>query len=171
MATGTIRLHRVLRATPSASIGHSSTPTRWRSGFRRTASPARFITWTPKSAAPTGCRSRTSRHGNGHSFGGEYLELVPVETIRYTDRFDDPNLPGEMQTTVTLKPVSCGTEIERRAGRDARGRSRSRCATSAGRSRSRNSRSSSSRRSLGSAAATGPAALATGRRPCGWPQP
>ncbi len=49
--------------------------------------------------------------GNGHSFGGVYLELVPSEKIRYTDKFDDPNLPGEMQTTVSLKPVSCGTEI------------------------------------------------------------
>ena len=49
--------------------------------------------------------------GHGHSFGGEYRELVPFEQIRYTDRFDDPNLPGEMQTTVTLKQVSCGTEL------------------------------------------------------------
>jgi uncharacterized protein YndB with AHSA1/START domain len=49
--------------------------------------------------------------GHSHSFGGTYLELVPHERIRYSDRFDDPNLPGEMQTTVTLKPVSCGTEV------------------------------------------------------------
>lgn len=49
--------------------------------------------------------------GNGHSFGGEYLEIVPNERIRYTDRFDDPNLPGVIEVTVTLKPVSCGTEI------------------------------------------------------------
>ena len=49
--------------------------------------------------------------GKGHSFGGEYRELVPNERIRYTDKFDDPNLPGEMQTTVTLKQVSCGTEL------------------------------------------------------------
>jgi uncharacterized protein YndB with AHSA1/START domain len=49
--------------------------------------------------------------GNGHSFGGEYLELVPHERIRYTDKFDDPNLPGEMNVIVTLKPVSCGTEF------------------------------------------------------------
>ena len=50
--------------------------------------------------------------GNSHSFGGEYLELVPNQLIRYTDKFDDPNLPGEMQVTVSLKPVSCGTEID-----------------------------------------------------------
>jgi uncharacterized protein YndB with AHSA1/START domain len=49
--------------------------------------------------------------GKGQSFGGEYLELVPHERIRYTDKFDDPNLPGEMQTTVTLEKVSCGTEL------------------------------------------------------------
>jgi len=49
--------------------------------------------------------------GNSHSFGGTYLELVPHERIRYTDKFDDPNLPGEMQTTITLKKVFCGTEL------------------------------------------------------------
>jgi uncharacterized protein YndB with AHSA1/START domain len=49
--------------------------------------------------------------GNGHSFGGEYLELVPSEKIVYTDRFDDPNLPGAMRTTITLKPVLCGTDL------------------------------------------------------------
>jgi uncharacterized protein YndB with AHSA1/START domain len=51
-------------------------------------------------------------NGQGHSFGGSYRELVPSEKIRYTDVFDDPNLPGEMQTTIVLKPVSCGTDIE-----------------------------------------------------------
>lgn len=49
--------------------------------------------------------------GSGHSFGGEYLELVPHQRIRYTDKFDDPNLPGEMRVTVVLTKVSCGTEI------------------------------------------------------------
>jgi uncharacterized protein YndB with AHSA1/START domain len=49
--------------------------------------------------------------GDSHSFGGRYLELVPHERIRHTDKFDDPNLPGEMQTTVSLKKVSCGTEV------------------------------------------------------------
>jgi uncharacterized protein YndB with AHSA1/START domain len=49
--------------------------------------------------------------GTGHSFGGEYLEIVPNERIRYTDRFDDPNLPGVIEVTIELKPVSCGTEI------------------------------------------------------------
>ena len=49
--------------------------------------------------------------GHGHSFGGEYRELVPHERIRYSDKFDDPNLPGEMETTVSLRPVTCGTEL------------------------------------------------------------
>ena len=49
--------------------------------------------------------------GNAHSFGGEYLELIPNERIRYTDRFDDPNLPGEMRTTIDLRQVACGTEL------------------------------------------------------------
>lgn len=49
--------------------------------------------------------------GNGHAFGGTYRELVPFEKIRYTDKFDDPNLPGEMQATITLKKVLCGTEL------------------------------------------------------------
>src|ERR671921_758840 len=50
--------------------------------------------------------------GKSHSFGGEYVELTPHERIRYTDRFDDPDLPGEMQTTITLKMVPCGTELD-----------------------------------------------------------
>ena len=49
--------------------------------------------------------------GNGHTFGGEYLELVPFEKIRYSDRFDDPGLPGQMQTTIVFRPVACGTEL------------------------------------------------------------
>ena len=53
----------------------------------------------------------TFSNGQTHSFGGEYLELVPNEKLRYTDKFDDPNLPGTMQTTVTLNPVSVGTEV------------------------------------------------------------
>jgi uncharacterized protein YndB with AHSA1/START domain len=49
--------------------------------------------------------------GHSHSFGGDFLELVPNERIRHTDKFDDPNLPGQMQTTITIKKVSCGTEL------------------------------------------------------------
>ena len=62
-------------------------------------------------AARTRCRSPISRSGKSHSFGGEYLELAQNERIRWTDRFDDPNLPGEMKVTVSLKKVSVGTEV------------------------------------------------------------
>jgi uncharacterized protein YndB with AHSA1/START domain len=75
--------------------------------------------WIHRKGSPNGCKGR--RHvqdvvyqfttGKSHSFGGAYVELKPHERIRYTDKFDDPNLPGEMQTTITLNKVSCGTEL------------------------------------------------------------
>ena len=111
MPTNTIRLHRVLRATPERV-------------YRAFLDPDAMVKWLPPngftgkvhhSDARVGGSYRMSftnfTSGHGHSFGGEYLELVPHERIRHTDRFDDPNLPGEMQTTVTLKKVSCGTEL------------------------------------------------------------
>ncbi len=111
MPTSTIRLHRVLRATPERV-------------FRAFVDAGAMAKWLPPYGftctvhhldAKVGGRYRMSfvnfTTGHGHSFGGEYLELVPLEKIRYTDTFDDPNLPGEMQTTVTLTPVSCGTEL------------------------------------------------------------
>ena len=61
--------------------------------------------------SPDRRQGRRCSTGHGHSFGGKYLELVPNERIRHTDTFDDPNLPGEMQTTISLKKVSCGTEL------------------------------------------------------------
>jgi uncharacterized protein YndB with AHSA1/START domain len=112
MTTGTIRLHRVLRTTPERL-------------YRAFLEPDAIARWLPPygftcqvhhmDARPGGTHKMSFRNfgtGNGHSFGGEYLELVPFEKIRYTDRFDDPNLPGEMQTTVSLTPVSCGTELQ-----------------------------------------------------------
>ena len=116
----TVRFHRVLERRPSASTARFSIPTRWPSGCRRTGSPGRSISPTPASAGRTRCRSPTSPRGKSHSFGGKYLELVPHERLRYTDKFDDPNLPGEMTVTVTLKKVSVGTEIKHRAGGDPR---------------------------------------------------
>jgi uncharacterized protein YndB with AHSA1/START domain len=111
MSTGTIRLHRVLRANPQRV-------------YRAFLDPAAMAKWLPPYGftctvhhmdAQVGGTYKMSftnfTTGHGHSFGGEYRELVPFETIRYTDRFDDPNLPGQMQTTVTFKPVSCGTEL------------------------------------------------------------
>jgi len=111
MSERTIRLHRVLRTPPQKL-------------YRAFLEPAALCKWLPPFGftcqvhdldARVGGGFRMSFHnfssGNGHSFGGEYLELVPHERIRYTDRFDDPGLPGVMEVTVSLKPVLCGTEL------------------------------------------------------------
>jgi uncharacterized protein YndB with AHSA1/START domain len=107
----TIRLHRVLRATPERV-------------YRAFLDPEAMAKWLPPNGftgkvhqmdARVGGSYRMSftnfTTGQSHAFGGEYLELVPNERIRHTDRFDDPNLPGTMEVTITLKPVSCGTEM------------------------------------------------------------
>jgi uncharacterized protein YndB with AHSA1/START domain len=111
MTTGTIRLHRVFRAVPDRV-------------YRAFLEPEAMAKWLP----PFGYTCKVHHMdvkvggtykmsftnfatGQGHSFGGEYRELVPFEKIRYTDAFDDPGLPGEMQTTVTLRQVSCGTDV------------------------------------------------------------
>jgi uncharacterized protein YndB with AHSA1/START domain len=111
MPTGTVKLHRVLRAQPDRI-------------YRAFLDADAMAKWLP----PYGFTCKVHRldaqvggiyemsfvnfgTGQRHSFGGEYRELVPFERIRYTDRFDDPNLPGEMITTVTLRKVSTGTEI------------------------------------------------------------
>ena len=111
MPTNTIRLHRVLRATPDKV-------------YRAFLDPDAKVKWLPPHGftakvhhleAKVGGTYKMSftNFGNGqaHSFGGEYLELVPNERIRHTDKFDDPNLPGEMQVTISLKKVSCGTDL------------------------------------------------------------
>jgi len=112
MSTSTVRLHRVIRATPERI-------------YRAFLTPDAMVKWLP----PNGFTARVhemdarvgGRHkmsftnfsgGGGHDFGGEYLELVKDQRIRYSTRFDDPNLPGEMITTVTLAPVFCGTEMQ-----------------------------------------------------------
>lgn len=106
-----VRLHRVFAAKPEKV-------------YRAFLEPDAMAKWLP----PNGFTATMHHHdakvggtykmsfrnfttGQSHSFGGTYLELVPGERLRYTDRFDDPNLPGEMQVTVTLKGVSVGTEI------------------------------------------------------------
>jgi len=111
MSKGTVRLHRILRAPPERV-------------YRAFLDADAMAKWLP----PYGFTCRVDHMdarvggtfkmtfsnfsaGQGHSFGGEYLELVPSGKIRYTDVFDDPNLPGKMQTTVTLTQVSCGTDI------------------------------------------------------------
>ena len=112
MTTNTLRLHRVLRAPPDRV-------------YRAFLDADALAKWLP----PNGFTCKVHQHdpqvggsyrmsftnfstGNGHSFGGIYRELVPGERIRYDDRFDDPNLPGEMTTTITLRAVSCGTELQ-----------------------------------------------------------
>lgn len=111
MATGTVRLHRVLRAKPERiyrAFLDADAMAKW-------LPPFGFTCKVHALEAKVGGSFRMSftnfTTGNGHSFGGEYLELVPSEKIRYTDKFDDPNLPGEMITTVILKVVLCGTEV------------------------------------------------------------
>jgi uncharacterized protein YndB with AHSA1/START domain len=111
MSAHTIRLHRVLRATPEKvyrAFLDGDAMAKW-------LPPNGFIGKVHHIDAKVGGTYKMSftnfSTGKSHSFGGEYLELVPNERLRYTDRFDDPNLPGEMQTTVTWKKVSCGTEL------------------------------------------------------------
>jgi len=111
MTINTVRLHRMLRAKPERVYRAFLDP----DAMAKWLPPYGFTCKVHKLDATVGGTFRMSftnfGTGHGHSFGGEYLELVQGERIRYTDRFDDPNLPGEMITTVTLKPVSCGTEL------------------------------------------------------------
>jgi uncharacterized protein YndB with AHSA1/START domain len=111
MPTGTIRLHRVLRAKPERiyrAFLEADAMAKWLPPYGFTCK-VHHMDATVGGAYKMSFTNFTT--GHGHSFGGEYRELVPFEKIRYTDKFDDPNLPGEMQTTVTLGPVSCGTEV------------------------------------------------------------
>ena len=111
MAGNTVRLHRVLRAPPERiyrAFLNAEAMAKW-------LPPHGFTGKVHELEARVGGRYRMSftnfTTGQGHSFGGEYLELVPNERIRHTDQFDDPNLPGTMQVTVSLQTVSCGTEL------------------------------------------------------------
>lgn len=110
--SNTVRLHRVLRA-PADRV------------YRAFLDPDAMAKWLPPHGftgkvhhleARVGGTYRVSftnfNTGNGHSFGGTYVELTPNERIRYTDKFEDPNLPGEMRATITLRTVACGTDLE-----------------------------------------------------------
>src|SRR5688572_21656696 len=111
MATHTVKLHRVIKAPPERV-------------YRAFVEPEAMVRWLP----PYGFTCKVDRidvkvggkyhasftnfsSGKSHAFGGEYREVVPNERLRYSDRFDDPNLPGEMDTTVALRKVSTGTEL------------------------------------------------------------
>jgi uncharacterized protein YndB with AHSA1/START domain len=112
MSTRAIRLHRVLRATPERV-------------YRAFLEPDALAKWLPPHGFTGKVHHLDARvggiykmsftnftTGGGHTFGGEYLELVPGRRIRHTDAFDDPNLPRKMQITIDLRPVSCGTELD-----------------------------------------------------------
>ncbi|MEY8689169.1 MAG: SRPBCC family protein [Leptothrix sp. (in: b-proteobacteria)] len=111
MTARAVQLHRVFRTTPEKVYRAFLEP----DAMSKWIPPYGFTCRVHHMEAKVGGTFRMSFQnfstGNGHAFGGEYLELVPNELIRYTDRFDDPNLPGELQVTVTLKPVLCGTEL------------------------------------------------------------
>jgi uncharacterized protein YndB with AHSA1/START domain len=111
-STGTVRLHRVLRA-PQERV------------YRAFLDPDAMCKWMPPHGfagkvhhvdARVGGDYRMSftnfGTGKSHSFGGRYVELTPNERLRYTDRFDDPNLPGEIRVTITLRKVACGTDLQ-----------------------------------------------------------
>lgn len=110
-ATNTVRLHRVLTAKPDKVYRAFTTP----DALARWLPPNGFTCTVHQLDARVGGTHRMSftnfTTGGSHAFGGQYLELVPGELIKYTDRFDDPSLEGGMVTTVTLKPVSVGTEV------------------------------------------------------------
>jgi uncharacterized protein YndB with AHSA1/START domain len=111
MSTHTIRLHRVLRSSPEKvyrAFTEADALTRWLPPYGFTAK----VHHIDAKVGGTFKMSFTNfGTGSTHSFGGEYLELVPHERLRYTDKFDDPNLPGLITVTVTLKKVMCGTEL------------------------------------------------------------
>lgn len=111
MATNTIRLHRVLKAPPERV-------------YRAFLDPGALVKWMAPHGFTGTVHSMEARVGGGyrmsftnfstgssHTFGGTYTELKPGERMRYTDKFEDPNLPGEMQMTVTFRKVLCGTEL------------------------------------------------------------
>jgi uncharacterized protein YndB with AHSA1/START domain len=111
MATNTVRLHRVLRAPPERvyrAFLDADAMAKW-------LPPHGFTGRVHQIDARVGGTYKMSftnfSNGQSHSFGGQYLELVPNERILHTDKFDDPNLPGEMRTTISLKKVFCGTDL------------------------------------------------------------
>ncbi|MBP1205955.1 uncharacterized protein YndB with AHSA1/START domain [Duganella sp. 1411] len=112
MTTNTVQLQRVLKSTPDRvyrAFLNADAMAKW-------LPPFGFIGKVHQMDAKVGGAYRMSftnfTTGDSHSFGGEYLELVPNERLRYTATFDDPNLPGQMQTTVTLREVFCGVELK-----------------------------------------------------------
>ena len=111
MSTGTVRLQRVLRTKPEKAYRaflESEAIAKWLPPYGFTCKVHHM---DAKAGGTFRMSFRNFSTGHEHSFGGEYLELVPNQLIRYTDKFDDPNLPGELLVSVTFRAVSCGTEM------------------------------------------------------------
>jgi uncharacterized protein YndB with AHSA1/START domain len=111
MTDRTVRLHRVIRAKPEKLYRAFLEPdamSKWLPPYGFTCQVHQM---EPRVGGTFRMSFRNFSSGNSHSFGGEYLELLPHERIRYTDKFDDAGLPGVMEVTVSLKPVVCGTEL------------------------------------------------------------
>jgi uncharacterized protein YndB with AHSA1/START domain len=111
MPTNSIKLHRVLRASPERiyrAFLDADAMAKWLppNGFT-----GKVHHLEPKVGGTYKMSFANFTTGKGHTFGGTYVELTPHERIRYTNKFDDPNLPGEMQTTITLRQIFCGTEL------------------------------------------------------------
>lgn len=111
MSTGTVRLHRILKAPPERvyrAFVNADAMAKWLPPYGFTCQVHHL---DPKVGGGFSMSFTNFSTGNGHSFGGQYLDMVPSEMLRYSDRFDDPNLPGQMITTVTFAAVICGTEL------------------------------------------------------------
>ncbi|CAB3654456.1 SRPBCC family protein [Achromobacter pestifer] len=111
MTTGTVTLHRVLRCAPDRvyrAFLEADAIARWLPPYGFTC---KVYHMDPTAGGTYKMAFHNFGSGHSHAFDGEYKELVPAEKIRYTGRFEDPNLPGQMQTTITLRKVVCGTEI------------------------------------------------------------
>ena len=111
MPTNTIRLHRVLRSAPEKiyrAFLDADAMSKWIPPHGFTCKVHHLDAKVGGTYKMTFTNFTTNK---GHSFGGKYLELVPNERLRYTDKFDDPNMPGEIQVTITLKKVLCGTDV------------------------------------------------------------
>ena len=111
MATGTVRLHRTLRTTPDKvykAFLHADAMAKWLPPYGFTC---KVHSMDPRVGGTFRISFENFTTGHAHAFGGEYIELVPHELIRYTDRFDDPNLPGLLEITVVLTPNVCGTDV------------------------------------------------------------
>lgn len=112
MSNNSVQLHRVLRTTPEKIYRAFLEADAWSRWLPPDGFTARVHAMDPQVGGTYQMSFTNFTTGNGHRFGGTYLELVPASRIVYTAKFDDPNLPGEMKTTIDLKQVSCGTEIK-----------------------------------------------------------